>query len=188
MIGIIFAADEAHLPRLCLSSGPLGGSPVRFVRIAHTHSEGDSKKSLVGPRGLAAGRSLGGTRWQELASCSVFRTLAVGRARHGGRFITPRGVAHCIVIESVRPAATGIWRAAVRSWRAGRVERARVVVRIGSVGGARSVAPECVRRGPPNHTLEATAYRTALRLLVRLGLFCLPMRLTFQGCASALIR
>ena len=45
-----------------------------------------------------------------------------------------------------------------------------------------------VRSGPPNHTLEATAYRTALRLLVRLGLFSLPMRLTSQGCASALIR
>ena len=40
----------------------------------------------------------------------------------------------------------------------------------------------------PNHTLEATAYRAPLRLLVRLGLFRLPMRLTSQGCASALIR
>ena len=181
-------AGEAHLPRLCLSSDSLGGSPVRFVRIAHTHSEEDSEKSLVGLRGSAVGRSLGGTRWQELASCSVFRTLAVARARHGGRFITPRGVAHCIVIESVRPAATGIVRAAVRIWRAGRVQRARVVVRIRSVGGGRSVAPECVRRGPPNHALEATAYRTARRLLVRLGLYCLPSMLTSQGCASALIR
>ena len=42
--------------------------------------------------------------------------------------------------------------------------------------------------GMPNHTLEATAYRAALELLVRLGLFRLPTRLTFQGCASALIR
>ena len=42
--------------------------------------------------------------------------------------------------------------------------------------------------GMPNHALEATAYRTALGLLVRLGLFCLPAKLTFQGCASALIR
>ena len=39
-----------------------------------------------------------------------------------------------------------------------------------------------------NHALEATAYRAALGLLVRSGLFRLPMRLTFQGCASALIR
>ena len=181
-------ADEARLPGLCLSFDSLGGSPVCIVRIAHTHSEGDSADLLIGSRGLIVGHSVGGTLWRELASCSVFRTLAVARARHGGRFITPRGVAHCIVIESVRPAATGIWRAAVRIWRAGRVERVRVVVRIGSVGGARSVAPECVRRGPPNHTLEATAYRTPLGLLVRLGLFCLPMRLAFQGCASALIR
>ena len=42
--------------------------------------------------------------------------------------------------------------------------------------------------GMPNHALEATAYRAPLRLLVRLGLFCLPARLTSQGCASALIR
>ena len=40
----------------------------------------------------------------------------------------------------------------------------------------------------PNHALEATAYRTAHRLLVRLGLFSLPTRLAFQGCDSALIR
>ena len=40
----------------------------------------------------------------------------------------------------------------------------------------------------PNHALEATAYRTALELLVRLGLFRLPTRLASQGCASALIR
>ena len=53
--------------------------------------------------------------------------------------------------------------------------------RVGSELGGHGV-------GMPNHTLEATAYRAPLRLLVRLGLFCLPMRLTFPGCASALIR
>ena len=181
-------AGEAHLPRLCLSSDLLGGSPVCFVRISHTHPEGDSENLLVGSRGLIVGRSLGGTRWREPASCLAYRTLAVARAWLGGRFITPQGVAHRIVIESVRPAAIGIGRAAARVWRAGRVQLGRVLMRIQSAGDARSVAPECVRRGPPNHTLEATAYRTALELVVRLGLFCLPARLAFQGCASALIR
>ena len=76
-------------------------------------------------------------------------------------------------IESIGSAFTAIYQPRVRIKRAARIERDR---------------PVSVRRGPPNHALEATAYRTALRLLVRLGLFCLPTRLAFQGCASALIR
>ena len=76
-------------------------------------------------------------------------------------------------IESIGSASTAYYQPRVRIKRAARIERDR---------------PVSVRRGPPNHALEATAYRTALRLLVRLGLFCLPARLTSQGCASALIR
>ena len=67
----------------------------------------------------------------------------------------------------------GFYRRSARSKRAVPIERDR---------------PVSVRSRPPNHALEATAYRTALELLVRLGLFSLPTRLTFQGCASALIR
>ena len=76
-------------------------------------------------------------------------------------------------IESIGSVFADFYRPSV--W----IERAAVVERDRTVS---------VRRGPPNHALEATAYRAPLRLLVRLGLFRLPMRLTSQGCASALIR
>ena len=76
-------------------------------------------------------------------------------------------------IESIGSVFTAFYRPRVRIKRAARIERDATV---------------SVRRGPPNHTLEATAYRAPLRLLVRLGSFCLPTRLAFQGCASALIR
>ena len=76
-------------------------------------------------------------------------------------------------IESIGSVFTAFYRPRARIKRATRIERDATV---------------SVRSGPPNHTLEATAYRAPLELLVRLGLFCLTMRLTFQGCASALIR
>ena len=76
-------------------------------------------------------------------------------------------------IESVGSVFTDFYRRL--AW----IKRAAAMERDGTVS---------VRRGPPNHALEATAYRTPLGLLVRLGLFRLPMRLTSQGCASALIR
>ena len=76
-------------------------------------------------------------------------------------------------IESIGSVFTAFCRPRVRIKRAARIERDATV---------------SVRIGPPNHALEATAYRAPLRLLVRLGLFRLPMRLTSQGCASALIR
>ena len=76
-------------------------------------------------------------------------------------------------IESIGSVFTAFYRPRVRIKRAARIERDATV---------------SVRSGPPNHTLEATAYRSALSLIVRLGLFLLPTRLTSQGCASALIR
>ena len=76
-------------------------------------------------------------------------------------------------IESIGSVFTAFYRPRVRINRAARIERDATV---------------SVRRGPPNHALEATAYRAPRRLLVRLGLFCLPTRLASQGCASALIR
>ena len=133
--------------------------------------------------GVSHSRSGASAAWWEIRwgavhriSVTSVRSPADGLSFSSGAEETCSVFAACETsnhIESIGSVFTAVYRPRVRIKRAARIERDATV---------------SVRRGPPNHALEATAYRTALRRLVRLGLFCLPMRLTFQGCASALIR
>ena len=109
-------AGEARLPGLCLSSDSLGGSPVCFVRISHAHPEGELRNRGAELRGSIVRLSLAGTRCWDSASCSVPRTLAVARARLGGRSVGERSIASASRAYVRRP--MGFHSAAVRRRRA----------------------------------------------------------------------